>query len=287
MKMNGPRRSQVRQPRLAEMIAAQLRDRILTSEFGEGSTLPKQEDLLGEFGVSPPSMREALRILETEGLVSVQRGNVGGAVVHQPQLAKVAYMLALVMQAHAVTLADVSQALHHLDPACAAECARQPERKDTILPYLREVLDESHQVIDDPTAYMASARRFHEEIVGICGNQTLMLVVGTLEMLWSMHVRALLRDQPEMSGEFGDLENREASLRDHEELFDRIAEGDERGAEESARRHLIDRPPGRYPFSLELPVVASVVRGDYGNIGSRPIDYGSSAVGSLGGDGRR
>jgi DNA-binding FadR family transcriptional regulator len=195
-------------------------------------------------------------------------------------------MLALVMQAHSVTLADVSQALHHLDPACAAECARQPKRKRTILPYLREVLDESRDVIDDPTAYMATARRFHEEIVGICGNQTLMLVVGTLEMLWSMHVRALLRDQPEVSGGFEDLENRRASLRDHEELFDRIAEGDERGAEECARRHLIDRPPGRYPFSLELPVVASVVRGDYGNIGSRPLDYGSGGFGLLTADGK-
>lgn len=282
--MSPPRQAQVRQPRLAEMIAARLRDRILAGEYPEGATLPKQEDLLEEFGVSPPSMREALRILETEGLVSVQRGNVGGAVVHQPQVNKVAYMLALVLQSRAVTLADVSQALKHFDPACAAECARQPKRKRTVVPRLRSVLDESRAVIDDPVAYMTTSRRFHEELVNTCGNETLVLVVGTLEMLWSAHVSELLRDHHELGGSFEDLANRQASLRDHEELLERIVEGDVTGAEESARRHLIDRPPGSYSFNMDLPVVASVVRGDYGNIGNRGRDHGSP--GHLGPDGK-
>ena len=117
-----PRRHlQLKQPRLAELIAVNLRDRILASEFADGANLPKQEDLLDEFGVSPPSIREALRILETEGLVSVKRGNVGGAVVLQPKVEKVAYMLALVMQASSVSLGDVSHALVQLEIPCAAE----------------------------------------------------------------------------------------------------------------------------------------------------------------------
>ena len=40
--------------------------------------------LLAEFGVSPPALREAIHLLETDGLISVRRGNVGGAVVHLP-----------------------------------------------------------------------------------------------------------------------------------------------------------------------------------------------------------
>ena len=46
--------------------------------------------------MSPPSIREALRVLDTEGLVTVQRGNVGGAIVRAPQAGEVAYMLGLV-----------------------------------------------------------------------------------------------------------------------------------------------------------------------------------------------
>ena len=70
----------VRLPRLAEMVAAGLRDKILSGELDDGDLLPRQEDLLAEFGVSPPSIREALRILETEGLITVKRGNVGGGL---------------------------------------------------------------------------------------------------------------------------------------------------------------------------------------------------------------
>ena len=58
---------QLRQPRLAEIIAASLRDDILTGKLTEGDSLPRQEDLFTRFRVSLPAVREAMRILETEG----------------------------------------------------------------------------------------------------------------------------------------------------------------------------------------------------------------------------
>src|SRR4051794_13103182 len=97
-------KQQLRQPRLAEMVAAVLRDRIVSGELEDGAMLPKQEDLLAEFRISPPPMREALRILETEGLITVRRGNTGGAIVHRPQPGKAAYMMGLVLQSRAVPL---------------------------------------------------------------------------------------------------------------------------------------------------------------------------------------
>jgi GntR family transcriptional regulator, transcriptional repressor for pyruvate dehydrogenase complex len=267
--MKARRHLQLRQPRLAELIAVNLRDRILASEFADGANLPKQEDLLDEFGVSPPSIREALRILETEGLVSVKRGNVGGAVVLQPKVEKVAYMLALVMQASSVSLGDVSHALVQLEIPCAAECARRPDRDRTVVPRLRAVLDESRAVIDEPAAYMASARRFHEEMVNSCGNETMILVVGTLESLWSAQVRGLLAGESEPSPLFKDLAFREKSLEDHEALLERIAAGDDQGAEAVAHRHLLERPAAAYPFSYSRTVIAGLVRDDYGNVSSQ------------------
>jgi DNA-binding FadR family transcriptional regulator len=248
------------------MIAAQLRRRILAGEFTDGGILPKQDELLEEFGVGAASVREALRILETEGLVTVLRGSVGGAVVHVPHVEGAAYMLALVMQAHAVSLRDLSVALTRLDPACAAECAGRTDRKRTVVPRLRTVLDESRRVIDTPSEYMASARRFHEEIVNCCGNETMRLLVGTLETLWSGQVRALLRGTPVVSGGFEDISRRRKSLEDHEELVDMIAAGDVRRAEALARDHLGERRPARYPFSLDRPVEAGLVRDMSGNM---------------------
>ena len=63
------------QRRIAETVAATLRARILSDRAGD--RLPTQDQLVREFGVSYPSVREALRILETEGLVTVRRGSVG------------------------------------------------------------------------------------------------------------------------------------------------------------------------------------------------------------------
>lgn len=86
MERTGSEHTKIGQMRMAELVAAALRDRILAGGIGDGSTLPKQDELVAEFGVSYPSVREALRILETEGFITVRRGNRGGATVHAPDI---------------------------------------------------------------------------------------------------------------------------------------------------------------------------------------------------------
>src|ERR671929_6023 len=76
--------------RTAEIVADELRRQIIDGELSDGDLLPRQELLVEQFNVSLVSLREALRILETEGLVSVRRGNRGGAVVHAPAKASAA-----------------------------------------------------------------------------------------------------------------------------------------------------------------------------------------------------
>jgi DNA-binding IscR family transcriptional regulator len=85
-----------------------LRDDILSGRIEEGDVLPSQDSLLAEFGVSPPALREAIHILETEGRISVRRGNVGGAIVHPPSAERTAHMISMVLQSRAATPADVS-----------------------------------------------------------------------------------------------------------------------------------------------------------------------------------
>jgi DNA-binding FadR family transcriptional regulator len=231
-----PPRRQLRQPRIAQIVADGLRQRILSGDLEDGALLPKQEDLLAEFGVSPPSIREALRILETEGLITVQRGNVGGAVVHRPQSDKAAYMLGLVLQSRGVSLADLVNAMRKLEPACAAECATRPDRHLTVLPRLRAVLDEGLSVLDDANAFIGVARQFHTELVANCGNETMSLVVGSLEALWSAQVDTLAREAAR-HGSFSDRSIRQSLAEEHERLYRLIAEGDARGAEQAMREH--------------------------------------------------
>jgi DNA-binding FadR family transcriptional regulator len=251
--------SQYRQPRLAEVIAAELREGILTGTYADGDSLPKQEDLIERFGVSPPSIREALRVLETEGLVTVQRGNVGGAVVHAPRAGKVAYMLGLVLEHQGVAVRDITQTLARLDPACAALCAERTDRRRSVVPLLRANLRASKQAIDDPEKYAPIARDFHEIMVDNCGSPTMSLVVGALESLWTGHVARLsgaVRQTPATTTQAA----REASWEEHAKLVELIAAGDAEAAQQFAHRHLTTRDDLAYPFSLDAAISAEAVR---------------------------
>src|SRR3977135_568307 len=88
-----------------EQIADELRSLIVSGELSEGDSLGREPELVERFGVSRPSLREALRILETEGLVTVVRGVRGGVVVHEPDGKTAARSAAVLLQARNVPLA--------------------------------------------------------------------------------------------------------------------------------------------------------------------------------------
>jgi DNA-binding FadR family transcriptional regulator len=223
----------MRQPRIADMVAAALRDEILSGGLKEGDMLPRLEDLMAEFKVSPPAAREALRILETEGLISVRRGNVGGAVVHFPTAAGVAYMVSLVLQSRKTSLEDVGSALRHLEPVCAALCAARPDRGEVIVPVLEGIVKKQREGVQDVSRYNQAAREFHEALVAHCGNETMILVIGALESLWTVHERHIYEVGPEPSPTV-----RRSALRAHEKLLSAIAAGNADTARQIALRHL-------------------------------------------------
>ncbi|OBI75823.1 FadR/GntR family transcriptional regulator [Mycobacterium sp. E740] len=231
---NGQR---IRQPRVAEIIAARLRDDILSGRLKEGDVLPSQDGLLAEFGVSPPALREAIHILEVDGLISVRRGNMGGAVVHQPSADRTAHMISMVLQARSATPADVSGALLHLEPVCAGMCAAREDRMAEVVPYLEAEIDRQTAQFDDPAQYVPNARRFHETVVSRCGNEPMILLIGSLELIWSAHESSVWGDETGTGGEMN-AKTMRAALRDHHRLLDAIRDGNEARAVRLATDHL-------------------------------------------------
>ena len=238
------------------MLADVLRDRILSGELGDGDLLPKQDDLLEEFGTSKASAREAFRILETEGLVTVLRGNVGGAVVHRPKPETAAYMLGLVLQSKAVELSDVGAALQYLEPLCAALCAGREDRATEVVPRLEAANRALVDAIDDETNAVPASRKFHEELVKCSGNETMILVAGALESLWSAHEESWSVAASE-AGRFPEPLLRKRALQEHEQLIDAIAAGDIDRATRTARKHL--KTAQQYP----LGEGSTAVRAEY------------------------
>lgn len=235
---NGVRRAKpVRFQRLAEQVADDLRNRILLGDLGESSGLPVEEVLRAQYPVSKPTLREAMRVLEAEGLVTVRRGSVGGAVVHRPTASNVAYTLGLVLASRRVDIADVGTALRAVEPSCAAACAQRPDRAETVLPELQRIHDESMQLVDDLVAVTTASRLFHETIVDRCGNESLSILAGALEAVWSTHEATWAHRMTEV--ESIPRDERIAALEEHQGLIDLIATGDAEGAWRHAAAHLL------------------------------------------------
>ena len=251
-------RRQVHQPRIGEIVARVLRQRILDGTLPDGAALPRQEDLMQEFGVSRPSLREALRELETEGLISIRRGNVGGAVVQLPSATTIAYMLSLALQTERAGIYDVSEALRHLEPLCVSLCAERSDRETTVVPALEAVHEELLGALDGgEQEFTAAANRFHEALVRNCGNHSLIQVVGALETIWSAHAERLASERSVTS--ISAKERRDGAAT-HAKIIKLIAAGDSKGASEIARRHL--EYGQRVPLAGNhgLPVNAGLIR---------------------------
>jgi GntR family transcriptional regulator, transcriptional repressor for pyruvate dehydrogenase complex len=249
-----------RQPRIAEIVASKLRDDILSGRLKEGDVLPPQESLFGEFGVSPPALREAIHLLETDGLISVRRGNVGGAVVHLPTAERTAHMISMVLQARAATPVDVSEALMHLEPICAGMCAARDDRMSEVVPYLQNEIDVQFEQFEDVSRYVPNARRFHEMLVSRCGNEPMILLIGSLELIWSAHESSVWSDSSDraepapMRGK-----TRRAALRDHQRLLDAIREGNATKAVRLAQDHLAAARRNTLAFGTDKTIEAKLM----------------------------
>lgn len=251
-------RPQLHQPRLAEVVAGVLRNRIVEGQLADGARLPKQDDLLREFRVSRPSLREALRILESEGLLTVQRGNVGGAIVRAPNARTSAYMFGLVLQSRHVRLRDLALAVYTVEPTTAALCALREDRHQTVVPHLRDCLQQAEAAMGD-LAFTALSRRFHEEMVRSCGNETLILMLGTLEIMWSEQERSWARRARD-AGSLPALAGYKAAISAHRAVLRAIERGDGDRAAKVVKNHLLETQHFWLTDSADLAVQAVPTR---------------------------
>jgi GntR family transcriptional regulator, transcriptional repressor for pyruvate dehydrogenase complex len=215
-----------------ELIADELRRLIVSGELDEGDSLGREPDLVERFGVSRPSLREALRILEAEGLISVMRGVLGGVVVHRPDQRMTARTAALVLQSRNVSLADVFGAQELIEPAAVRMIASARNHRRSAR-RIRTLIAEQHRAIDDPEAYASANVHFHEELVALAGNQTLTIVA---EMLNEVVARAM--DTVADSVRLESTTSRRRGIRSQERLAALIDAGDADAAEEHWHAHM-------------------------------------------------
>lgn len=214
-----------------QQIADELRGLIVSGKLADGESLGHEPELVERFGVSRPSLREALRILEAEGLISVVRGMLGGIVVHKPDERLTARTAALVLQARNVSLADVYEARSLLEPIAVRIVASARARRSAAAE-LRQLIKDEERLIMDPDGFGPVNARFHERLVALAGNQTLTIVTQMLNEVVVRAVTAISKTGSDSAA------TRRRGIRSQERLVDLIEAGKASDAEAHWSTHM-------------------------------------------------
>lgn len=173
-------RQPVRQPKAAEVIANELR-RVVVCEGKPGDYLMAERMLIERFGVSRPTLREALRILESEGLLDIRRGIKGGATIKEPAIEDLALRIGAFLQMRRTTYEDLFMVRKIIEPA-AARLAAERVGGTGEAAVLDRYLEREEQAIADPDSEPQQSEAigsFHDAVLELAGSKTL-AVVGKL-----------------------------------------------------------------------------------------------------------
>jgi DNA-binding FadR family transcriptional regulator len=231
----------IRTRKAADLISAHIRKQIVTGQLQTGQMLPPEVELMSQYGVSRPTLREALRILESELLINVRRGAHGGAHVMAPDVAVAARYVGLVLQFEGTTIGDVYEARIAAEPYCArllAKCRTEQDLDDlraSILT-LRELVRPDHDSGPDWDRWAEVSYHFHELVVERCGNRTLAVQAAVLTEIVRTHLRVSMKAVVENDVELSTFRK---SLSSFNKLVRLLENRDADGAEAHWRQHMI------------------------------------------------
>jgi GntR family transcriptional repressor for pyruvate dehydrogenase complex len=188
-----PTDGRIRAPKLAHVVADHLRLKIVSGELKLGDSLPSEGELLKQLGISRPTLREALRVLEYEGLIQLGRGARAGASVLSFSIETAAKYGALYLASQAATLGEINEVRMLLEPPLVSVLAGRA--KNDLVRQLKESLKSQREALeaDDYVGAVRAISDFHGRLVTFSQNRTLSLLVGMLsEILPDAYAKLLL-----------------------------------------------------------------------------------------------
>lgn len=166
----------------AEYVAQRLLDRIITADLAPGTSFGTEADLLQQFDVSRPTLRESLRILEAQGVLELRPGPRGGIIVTKPGTDILAHGLSVYLRIHDVPFIAVLKAREVIEPALASAAAENAT--DEELDELQASVDRM-KTLKDQSLFIEENRRFHSLIAQASRNQVMEIFWATISILAS------------------------------------------------------------------------------------------------------
>jgi DNA-binding FadR family transcriptional regulator len=211
-----------------QQVREQLLAAIERGDYRPGEFLPSERVLCDTFGVSRVSVREAIAGLEAMNLITVQHGR--GALVREDAGTAIADSFGRYLGEHRDELLELLRVRQALDGLAAEDAARAATKRNVA--NLRKLNDQFVSTATGPDVDLVElARRdvaFHMAIASASGGTLLPRMLGELNEVLSDSRRATLSRRGQLS----------ASAKQHQAIIDAVALGDEKGAQQAARRHM-------------------------------------------------
>ena len=229
----------------AMLVAQRIVAEIADGGLKPGSMLPPEREMQAQYDVARGTLREALRYLEIQGVLTIKSGPGGGPVVNMPDPRHLASMLALILQMTGARYRTIVEARQMLEPALAARAAERIS--DSALEELRAAVRRMAEEVKTSEAFLAENLTFHALIARAAGNEIFEYLISSLG--WITDGTVLGVEYPER--------RRAAIQDDHTRILDAIEARDPVRASEVMSEHVkefgnyLDR---RYSHLMEMPL---------------------------------
>jgi GntR family transcriptional regulator, transcriptional repressor for pyruvate dehydrogenase complex len=214
-----------RTEKVAESIARQILQDIQRMNLEPGSMLPPESAMIERFAVGRGSLREALRILEVNGLVTLKPGPRGGPVVAPHDPASFGQMMTLHLQSLGATYRQVLEARVEYEVLLARMAAER--EGDEAGKIIREALSSAPHSMEDQK-YAAVTQSFHHAVGQASGNVVCSLVADAIYTIWTVRVTRVLYPP----------DQRDHVLHQHEAIARAIERHESKRAEKLMRDHM-------------------------------------------------
>lgn len=214
-------------PKASEILASQLRQMIVRGEVRPGSLLPSERDLVAESGLSRTSVRDALRVLESEGFVTTKVGRNGGSMVTIPGRDIVARSVEMFVRTHGIRLDSLLECRVAIEPSLARLAAKHRTLEE--LESMTELHRQFTASVDDVQLYKRINLEWHLAIARSSRNEPLTALMEAItrpirDAMDYQHVTT-----PEM---------RTGAVKAHTVILQAIRDKDEQGAARRMERHV-------------------------------------------------
>ncbi|WP_405539391.1 FCD domain-containing protein [Streptomyces sp. NBC_00075] len=164
-----------RLPKISEQLADRLRATILGRGMRPGDRLSSEAELISHYGVARGTVREALRLLESEGIIEIRRGRQGGIMVRKPEPDRIGQAVVVLLTMAEVTVRELIDYRLLIEPGAAGAAARTATDKQCAA-LRRLATEEPHQELE-----------FHVALAECSDNSLLRLTITTLHKALTAH----------------------------------------------------------------------------------------------------